>query len=126
MKKTAYPDPKFKSIEEEEKFWETHDPLTEGYEMKLEPASKKRKRVSFLSVRLTAEEIGLLHDLSAKHGVGISTFTRRLILNAVAEDKAAARHVTANEIAAALKRVGIVKVTEKAPVEKKRKVAAAR
>jgi hypothetical protein len=27
-----YPSPKFKSLEEEHAYWETHDPLTEGYE----------------------------------------------------------------------------------------------
>ena len=124
--KKIYPTPKFKSLKEEQEFWQTHSPLAEGYEGTFQKASQNKGRHSVLAVRLSGKEIGQLHDIAAKHGVGMSTLVRSLIIEAVSNENKAIKHVTAAEIAAALKKVGIVTVTtEKSPTsEKRRRVVA--
>jgi hypothetical protein len=76
-KKKIYPNPKFGSIEEEEKYWTTHSPLDEGYSAEIQ--KKKQKRSSFLTIRLTGEELTQLRDISSSKGMGPSTFIRTLI-----------------------------------------------
>lgn len=39
-KKKRYPNPKFHSLEEEEKYWQTHSPLEEGYEGEVNKVKK--------------------------------------------------------------------------------------
>jgi predicted DNA binding CopG/RHH family protein len=80
-KKNIYPNPKFSSREEEDKYWATHSPLDEGYEV--EAQREKQKRSSFLTIRLTGEELTQLRDLAGAKGMGPSTFIRTLIKNAI-------------------------------------------
>ena len=80
-KKKIYPNPRFGSIEEEDKYWATHSPLDEGYAVAIQ--KEKQKRSSFLTIRLTGEELTQLRDLSSARGMGPSTFIRTLIKNAL-------------------------------------------
>ena len=72
-----YPNPKFSSIGEEEKYWETHSPLDEGFEGEVETSEQKRS--SFLSVRMTGDELSQLRDVAAKLGLGPSTYARLIL-----------------------------------------------
>lgn len=76
-KMKQYPNPRFSSLEEEEEYWKTHSPLLEGYEGDVQKA--KRKRSSFLSVRLNGEELTQLRDMAAKFGMGPSTYARQIL-----------------------------------------------
>ena len=80
-KKKIYPNPRFGSIEEEHKYWATHSPLDEGYAAEIQ--KEKQKRSSFLTIRLTGEELTQLRDLSSARGMGPSTFIRTLIKDAL-------------------------------------------
>lgn len=102
-----YPNPKFSSLEEEEKYWKTHSPLDEGFEVEVETSEQRRS--SFLSVRLTGSELSKLREMAAKHGIGPSTYARLVLkstieqnnwgiqypfsylYNSVAEDESSAR-----------------------------------
>lgn len=76
-----YPNPEFSSLEEEEEYWKTHSPLDEGYEGEVQ--TSPQKRASFLSIRLTGDELSELRDVASKLGMGASTFARLAIRNAV-------------------------------------------
>ena len=80
-KKKIYPNPKFGSFEEEDKYWASHSPLDEGYPAEIQ--KEKQKRSSFLTIRLTGEELTQLRDISSSKGMGPSTFIRTLIQNAL-------------------------------------------
>jgi hypothetical protein len=80
-KKKIYPNPRFGSVEEEEKYWAAHSPLSEGYDGDIQ--KEKQKRSSFLTIRLTGEELTQLRDLSSSRGMGPSTFIRTLIKDAL-------------------------------------------
>jgi len=80
-KSKQYPNPKFSSIEEEDKYWETHSPLDEGFEGEVETSEQKRS--SFLSVRMTGDELSQLRDAAAKLGVGPSTYARLILTSAI-------------------------------------------
>jgi len=82
-KKKIYPNPKFSSIEEEDKYWATHSPLGEGFNV--EAQKEKQKRSSFLSIRLTGEELTQLRDIATANGMGPSTFIRILIKDALSD-----------------------------------------
>lgn len=77
-KKNQYPVPKFSSLEEEDKFWQTHSPLTEGYRGRAQ--KKQQNRASFLSIRLTGEELAHLREEATKYGLGPSTYARLILL----------------------------------------------
>jgi len=79
--KNEYPVPQFRNLEEEDKYWQSHSPLMEGYEGKAQ--KKKQNRESFLSVRLTGEELSRLKEQAAFHGVGSSTYARQAIIQAI-------------------------------------------
>lgn len=79
MKK--YPVPKFSNVQEEDEYWKTHSPLDEGYEGEIQ--ENKQKRSSFLSVRLTGEELSKLRGIAVEAGMSPSTFARKLILDAI-------------------------------------------
>lgn len=81
-KKGLYPVPKFKNLEEEDQFWQTHDPMTEGYKFTIQ--RNPQPVSSFLSVRMTGREIDELREVAAKAGMGVSTFARQ-VLRAVIE-----------------------------------------
>ena len=76
-----YPNPEFSSLEEEEEYWKTHSPLDEGYEGEVQ--TSPQKRASFLSIRLTGDELSELRDVASKLGMGASTFARLVIRTAV-------------------------------------------
>ena len=76
-KAKQYPNPRFSSLEEEDEYWKTHSPLDEGYEGKVQKS--KQKRSSFLSLRLTGDELTHLRDMAAKFGMGPSTYARQLL-----------------------------------------------
>jgi hypothetical protein len=80
-KKKIYPNPKFETFEEEDKYWATHGPLEEGYDVKVQ--SERQKHSSFLSVRLTGEELTQLRDLAREKGLGPSTYIRTLVKDAL-------------------------------------------
>jgi len=72
-----YPNPRFSSLEKEDEYWKTHSPLDEGY--KGEVQKSKQKRSSFLSIRLTGDELTRLRDMAAKFGMGPSTYARQVL-----------------------------------------------
>jgi len=78
VKKSEYPVPKFESLKEEDKYWQSHSPLMEDYEGKVQ--KKKQNRISFLSVRLTAEELSQLREQAIHYGLGPSTYARQLLI----------------------------------------------
>ena len=80
-KAKQYPNPRFSSLEEEEEYWKTHSPLDEGYEGEVQKS--KQKRSSFLSIRLTGEELTQLRDMAAKFGMGPSTYARQVLRLAI-------------------------------------------
>lgn len=71
--------PEFKSLEEEKAYWEARGPLAEGHKGKINKPRPQQKRSSFLSVRLTGEELTQLRDMASSFGIGPSTYTRQLI-----------------------------------------------
>lgn len=77
MKAKQYPNPKFNTPEKEDEYWKTHSPLDEGYEGEVQKS--KQKRTSFLSIRLTGDELTKLRNEAAKFGVGPSTYVRQLL-----------------------------------------------
>ena len=78
----VYPNPKFASEVEEESYWEGHSPLLEGYEGVVQRPRRGRLS-SFLSLRLTGEELELLRQRAEHLGVGPSTLARQLLLQAL-------------------------------------------
>lgn len=77
-KKNQYPVPEFSSLEEEDKFWQTHSPLVEGYKGRAQ--KKQQNRASFLSIRLTGEELASLREEAIRYGLGSSTYARLILL----------------------------------------------
>ena len=77
-KKKEYPVPKFHDLEEEDKYWQSHSPLMEGYEGKVQ--KKKQNRASFLSIRLTGEQLAQLREIATHYGLGPSTYARQLLI----------------------------------------------
>jgi predicted DNA binding CopG/RHH family protein len=80
-KKKTYPNPRFGSITEEDEYWAKHSPLDDGYSGEIQ--KEKQKRSSFLTIRLTGEELTQLRDIASSKGVGPSTFIRTLIKDAL-------------------------------------------
>lgn len=88
-KAKQYPNPRFSNLEEEDEYWKTHSPLDEGYEGEVQKS--KQKRSSFLSIRLTGDELTKLRNMAAKSGMGPSTYVRQL-LNLTIEQEHLATH----------------------------------
>lgn len=80
-KAKQYPNPRFRSVEEEDEYWKTHSPLDEGYGGEVQKS--KQKRSSFLSVRLTGKELTQLRDMAAEFGIGPSTYARQVLRLAI-------------------------------------------
>ncbi len=80
-KKEIYPNPRFGSITEEDEYWANHSPLDEGYSGEIQ--KEKQKRSSFLTIRLTGEELTQLRDCASSKGMGPSTYIRTLIKGAL-------------------------------------------
>ena len=85
-KSDQYPIPKFNNLEEEDKFWQSHSPLMEDYKGKVQ--KRKQNRASFLSVRLTGEELAYLKEKATQYSLGPSTYARQILVQAIrAENK---------------------------------------
>lgn len=80
-KSKQYPIPKFNNLDEEDKFWQSHSPLVEGAEGKVQ--KKKQNRASFLSIRLTGEELSKLREQAIQYGLGPSTYARQVLIQAM-------------------------------------------
>jgi len=81
--------PKFKSIKEERKFWETHnstDYLDDFEEAKDVVFVRPKKQV--MSLRLEPQVINKLKKLADREGLPPTTYARMLIIRAI-RDKAA-------------------------------------
>ena len=81
--------PKFKSIKEERKFWETHnstDYLDDFEEAKDVVFVRPKKQV--MSLRLEPQVINKLKKLADREGLPPTTYARKLIIRAI-RDKAA-------------------------------------
>jgi hypothetical protein len=75
--------PEFQSLEEEKEYWEARGPLAEGHKGRINKPKLGQKRSSFLSVRLTGEEIAALHEVAAIFFTRPSEFARGAILDSV-------------------------------------------
>ncbi len=75
--------PEFKSLDEEREYWEARGPLAEEHKGRINKPKPEQKRSSFLSIRLTGEELTQLRDMAAKFGVGPSTYVRQVLKLAV-------------------------------------------
>jgi hypothetical protein len=70
----------FNSIEEEREYWEVRGLLGKGHRGKLNTPDSSVQRSSFLSVRLSGNELTAWRDFATRCGEGPSTAARRLIL----------------------------------------------
>lgn len=85
-KKNEYTAPKFRNLEEEDRYWHSHSPLMEGYEGKVQ--KKKQNRVSFLSIRLTGEELARLREEATRYGLAPSTYARQVLIHGMESPEA--------------------------------------
>lgn len=79
--------PRFKSLEEEAQFWETHSTTEfedEFVEVKLKVA---RPLTHTLAVRLDARTIDRLAKIGRKKGVGVSTLARMWLLERLEQEE---------------------------------------
>jgi predicted DNA binding CopG/RHH family protein len=83
-KNQPYKVPKFNNLEEEDKFWQEHSPLLEGHEGEIQKENKNRD--SFLSIRLSGQELANLREKAKKYGLAPSTYARQLIFQGVLEE----------------------------------------
>ena len=90
--------PEFKSLEEEEKYWEARGPLAEGHKGRSNTPKPGQRRSSFLAVRLTGEELTRLRDIAAKQGLGPSTFARLVLTRAIENKSHAPKALISNEL----------------------------
>jgi len=75
--------PEFQSLEEEKEYWEARGPLAEGSKGRINKPRPDQKRSSFLSVRLTGEEITALREVAAIFYTRPSELARGVILDSV-------------------------------------------
>lgn len=75
--------PEFQSLDEEREYWEARGPLAEGHRGRINRAKPDKKRSSFLSIRLTGEELTRLRDVAAEFGVAPSTYARHVLKLAI-------------------------------------------
>jgi len=75
--------PEFKSLDEEREYWEARGPLAEEQGGGINRPKSGQKRSSFLSIRLTGEELTQLRDMAAEFGMGPSTYTRQVLKLAI-------------------------------------------
>ena len=75
--------PEFKSLDEEREYWEARGPLVEGQGGRINRPKPRQKRSSFLSIRLTGEELTQLRDMAAEFGMGPSTYVRQVLKLAI-------------------------------------------
>ncbi len=89
-KSKQYPNPRFSSIEEEDTYWKNHSPLDEGFKGEVETSEQKRS--SFLSVRMTGDELSQLKEEAANLGLGTSTYARLILTQAITRQKNSAQY----------------------------------
>jgi len=94
--------PEFKSLKEEREYWEARGPLAEGHRGKLSGSRPGQRRSSFLAVRLTGEELTRLRDVSARHGLGPSTYARMVLTSAIDREERPAKCITFDRVKVAL------------------------
>jgi hypothetical protein len=75
--------PVFQSLEEEKEYWEARGPLAEGRKGRTNKPKTDQKRSSFLSVRLTGEEISSLREVATILYTTPSELARGAIINSV-------------------------------------------
>ena len=75
--------PEFQSLDEEREYWESRGPLAEGHKGRINRPKPEQKRSSFLSIRLTGEELTQLRDMAAEFGMGPSTYARQVLKLAI-------------------------------------------
>ena len=75
--------PEFQSLEEEKEYWEARGPLAEGRKGRINKPKADQRRSSFLSVRLTGEEITDLREVAAIFYTTPSELARGAILGSV-------------------------------------------
>ncbi len=78
-RRNIYPNPTFRTLEEEDKYWADHSPLKEGYKTTIQ--GREQKRSSFLTIRFTAEELTKLRDFAARLETKPSTIIRLALKN---------------------------------------------
>jgi hypothetical protein len=87
-KETASQVPKFKSLEEESEFWDTHSPLDyPNYWKDVEPEKSQRPLSHILGVRLDAKVVGELTSIAERKGIGPSTLARIWIMERLHEER---------------------------------------
>jgi len=75
--------PEFKSLDEEREYWEARGPLAKEHKGRINRPKPGQKRSSFLSVRLTGEELTQLRDMATEFGMGPSTYVRQILKLAI-------------------------------------------
>ena len=79
--------PRFKSLEEEAVFWETHDSTEFEDEFKEVRVRVAKPLAHILAVRLDAKTIDLLAAVGRKKGIGPSTLARMWLLEQLEREK---------------------------------------
>lgn len=95
--KSVYPNPQFKSVEEEDAYWQRHDPLTEDYKGKWQ--RRRQKLSSYFALRLTGEEITRLRNAATKKDLTISAYARGVLMAAVEKEERPAKPLTTDDLA---------------------------
>lgn len=95
----------FKSLEEEREYWESRGPLAEGHKGVPNRSQPNKKRTSFLSVRLTGEELDRLYEIAKERGVGTSTFTRMVLISLIEQHDKPAKTMTFEQACEAFSKV---------------------
>jgi predicted DNA binding CopG/RHH family protein len=75
----------FHTLEDEDRYWQANSPILGEKPGNVQKIPQNRD--SFLSIRLSAEEIESLRLKAGLEGLGISTYARRVILNSLNENQ---------------------------------------
>ena len=81
--------PKFKSIKEEARFWDSHD--VTDYLSSLKPVNLnvnlKGKKEEVLTIRIQSELKGRMESLAKNYGINVSTLARIWLIDKLKEKK---------------------------------------
>ena len=96
----------FDSVEKEREYWEARGPLGPNGKGRLNRPAPNEQRTSFLSVRLSGDELTRLRDLAVKYDCGPSTLARRVLVGLLEqvekaskqEDTKTVRTITLDEL----------------------------
>jgi len=78
--------PKFKSLEEERRFWGTHDAADFLDELKPTKIKFVRPRKKLISLRLDTSHLARLKEIAATRGIGYLTLMRMWILERLSRE----------------------------------------